>query len=321
MKAERVISIQEPVEVSATASCKKIDDSTKPLPEPLEQQAKPSMSPLEPVTVSEVQPTTEVKTFKQKKKTVAAESKVDTLESVTISEVHSETKVEEFKAKSRVTQEARVEMPIQESITITEIQPEVTIEKITEKKVKQRRAAKMEDKEQTILESRITRVLHQGKEVEEFLDSINVREFGPGESPLRELAQIGMLFRHGITVSEVTSLYETDRFPSLKTPLAQSALVQLVEREGHGALVSQVLTEESTADEASLASTVGFRAFMKMVELRHATVEEAITHFAPSDFTTETWKFAEATQVSISRMGSKDWLECSLFHYTIFNCI
>lgn len=77
-------------------------------------------------------------------------------------------------------------------------------------------------------------------EVEEVLETIGAREFGPGESPLRELAQIGFLLRQGVTVSQITSLYQTDHFPALRSPEAQSALVQLVEREGHETIISQV---------------------------------------------------------------------------------
>jgi len=77
-------------------------------------------------------------------------------------------------------------------------------------------------------------------EVEEILELIRAREFGPGESPLRELAQIGFLLRQGVTVNQITSVYHADHFPALRTPEAQSALVQLVEREGHETLISQV---------------------------------------------------------------------------------
>lgn len=50
-------------------------------------------------------------------------------------------------------------------------------------------------------------------------------------------------------------------------------------------------------DEALLAATVGFHAFMRMVQLQHATVEEVLTHFAPRDFSPHAWETTEATQV------------------------
>lgn len=134
-------------------------------------------------------------------------------------------------------------------------------------------------------------------EVNEILEMIKATEFGPGETPLRELATIGYLVRQGITVNEIYDLYNTDKFPSLQMPESQSALVQLVEREGHAKLISEVLTEETIEDERIVAATVGFRAFLKMIELKHVTVEEVITHFSREDFITQEWKTIEATEV------------------------
>lgn len=135
-------------------------------------------------------------------------------------------------------------------------------------------------------------------EVNEILEMIKAPEFGPGEPPLRELATIGYLVRQGITVNEIYDLYNTDKFPSLQMPESQSALVQLVEREGHAKLISEVLTEETIEDETLMAATVGFRAFLKMIELKHVTVEEVITHFSRDDFITQEWKTIEATEVN-----------------------
>ncbi|KAJ8952457.1 hypothetical protein NQ314_007533 [Rhamnusium bicolor] len=138
--------------------------------------------------------------------------------------------------------------------------------------------------------------LKMAKEVSQILELINVKEFGPGESPLREIAEIGYLVRNGITVKEITVLYDENKFPSLKSPQAQSAMVNVVERKGHGALISEVLTEETTIDERQLAATVGFRAFMKMVEANYVTIEEVITHFTPEDFIQRAWESAEVNE-------------------------
>ncbi|KAJ8977044.1 hypothetical protein NQ317_000716 [Molorchus minor] len=135
--------------------------------------------------------------------------------------------------------------------------------------------------------------LKMAKEVSQILDQVNIKEFGPGEKPLREIAEIGYLLKNGITVKEVTVLYDEDKFQSLKSPEAQSAMVNVVERKGHGALISEVLTEETTIDEAQLAATVGFRAFMKMVEVNYVTIEEVITQFKPEDFIQRAWESTE----------------------------
>lgn len=139
--------------------------------------------------------------------------------------------------------------------------------------------------------------LKMAEEVTQTLELINAKEFGPGLSPLREIAEIGYLIKNGITVKEVTVLYEENKFPSLKSPEAQSALVNVVERKGHGTLISEVLTEETTIDESQLAATVGFRAFMKMVEANYVTIEEVITHFTPEDFIQRAWESTEISEV------------------------
>lgn len=136
-------------------------------------------------------------------------------------------------------------------------------------------------------------------EVNELLEVINAKEFGPGESPLRELAKIGYMLRNGITTQQIESLYDSKHFPALIVPQSQSALVQLVERQGHGALITQILTEETAQDETVVAAKAGFRAFLRMVEMKHSSVEEVIAHFYPEDFKPRSWEQKEAREVSI----------------------
>ncbi|PNF34025.1 hypothetical protein B7P43_G03475 [Cryptotermes secundus] len=377
VQAERVLSVQESVSVSAIASCKKIDDETTENLEKPQEKAKQIMPVQEPLTVSETKPEDVLEDFRSEiskpqevatrtvpvqqpvtvsevhdavqarelvrkkveekamKETVSvqesvivsqvtSESTIEELKekqteekairkiprqkSVTVSEVQSESTVEELKQDKPIEKAQRV-IPVQESVIVSDIQSEATVKELQEKKPKTRHA-KPEKKPavketavvtevksltaEEILEVEETKM---ATEVEELLKFVRAKEFGPGESPLRELAQIGFLVRQGVSVNEITTLYEADRFPALRTPEAQSAMVQVVEREGQGALISQVLTEESTADEDLVASTVGFRAFMRMVEMRHAAVEEVITHFAPEDFRPDAWETSEATQV------------------------
>lgn len=147
--------------------------------------------------------------------------------------------------------------------------------------------------------------MKMAKEVTDMLEFVRAKEFGPGQRPLREIAEIGYLLNNGITVKEVTVLYEEDKFPSLKTPQAQSAMVNVVERKGYGALISEVLTEETTVDEQKLAATVGFRAFMKMVEASYVTIEEVLTEFMPEDFIQRAWESTEITEVSQNHLSEK----------------
>lgn len=144
--------------------------------------------------------------------------------------------------------------------------------------------------------------IKMAREITEILEIINAKEFGSGEYPLREIAEIGYLIRNGITTKEITVLYNEEKFPSLKTPEAQSALVSVIERKGYGPLISEVLTEEKTIDEKELAATVGFRAFMKMIDKKHVTVEEVITYFKPDDFLHHIWQTTELKEVYIQKL-------------------
>lgn len=301
-KAEQRLDVAESVETTATASMKKLDEKQ----EEIKVETAEKLIPVqESVTVSETQIAEQVEEVVEEKKTQKKAKKTVTInESVEISEIELETAVEDFKEEARV-RSAKLVADVQEPISIEEVQTEGVVTELVEKKPKSRKAkvdkkAAMEERvEITEVTTQIYEEAKHAREVEEILEFVGAKQFGPGENPLRELAQIGFLVRNGVTVSEITNLYYEDYFPALKTPEAQSAMVQLVEREGHSALISEVITEETATDE-TLASTVGFRAFMRMVELEHATVEQVLTHFAPQDFSPHAWETTEATQVIIS---------------------
>lgn len=152
-------------------------------------------------------------------------------------------------------------------------------------------------------------------EVNEVLNFIGAHKFGSGELPLRELATIGYLVQRGITVTEITRLYNSDSFPALRNPQSQAALVQLVEREGHGRMISEVLTEETIIDDEHMfASTVGFRAFMRMIQEQHITIEQVIANFKEEDFVSQEWQYGEIRErcrtmsSERSSMGSREVL-------------
>jgi len=305
--ATRTAVVQESVAVSEVQDVGRVEEFVQ---KTVEEKAQKIVSTQESVSVLQVTSESTIEKLKEKPATQEkAIRKLSGQETVTVSEVQSESRVEEFD-QDKPIEKAKKVIPVQESVVVSDIQSEATVKELKEKKPKTRRAKP--EKKPTVQDTAVVtevksltaeEVLDKEEtkmvtEVEEFMKFVRAKEFGPGESPLRELAQIGFLVRQGVSVNEITALYEADHFPSLRTPEAQSAMVQLVEREGHGALVSQVLTEESTADEDLVASTIGFRAFMRMVEARHATVEEVITHFAPEDFRPHAWETSEATEVS-----------------------
>lgn len=271
---------------------------------------------IKPVVVSETHVIEETKEIESTVKPERAQPILDTLEPLKTEAVASCKKVENVEEqekpkelaqeiiiphKSIITEQKTVEEKVTELKETKEERHKVNVD--VQEKVSLDYADITEVKLDQIIE-RVEQIVQRGemkmaKEVNELLEFIDVKQFGPGEQPLREIAEIGYLFKHGIAVKEITVLYQENRFPSLKTPQAQSALVNVVERKGHGALISEVLTEETTIDEKQLAATVGFRAFMKMVESEYVTIEEVITNFTPEDFISRAWESTEVTEVRI----------------------
>ena len=293
-KAHRVIPVQEPVVTEATASLRKIDDKPKKIAPRVDERARPVVEEREGiVVVSEITQEDVAPTFTVESTADRARVTSEIFETVAISEVHTESGVQEIKrTESKQRRAKKTVVTSQESSDVVEVrQTRVQEFEEIEEKPKRKRS-------KPIIEIIDKYRENIAREVDEIMEMLNAKEFGPGESPLRELATIGFLVRQGVSVNEINeSLYRTDAFPALRTPDAQNALVQLVEREGHGPLITQVLTEETTTDESVVAATVGFRAFMRMVELIHATVEEVITHFAPEDFRPRAWEVTEVTEV------------------------
>lgn len=261
-RAKKVVPVQEPLITETTPSLKKVDDKQKAILK-VDEKAEKTIEEQQGILVSEI--TSEDTASDFVIDTIVDKAKItsETFETVSVTEVHTETGIRELKKKKKKSEKRASQST------------EISVEKI------------IEEQKENIAE-----------EVDVIMDLFSAPEFGPAEQPLRELATIGFLVRQGVTVYEINeSLYRTDKFPALKTPDAQNALVQLVERKGHGPLITQVLTEETTTDESIVAATVGFRAFMKMVELQHATVEEVITHFTPEDFRPRAWEVTEITEV------------------------
>ncbi|GBO99815.1 Titin, partial [Eumeta japonica] len=232
------------------------------------------------ITIADAVPITPIK--KEKAKAIVTEA-----EHVETVDIASYKKVDKKLEKTPQPEEVDMAVTPHEHLVTTKQEKEETVESFTEKTIEKYKAIlKLVEKD--------TRM---AAEVNELLEVINAKEFGPGESPLRELAAIGYMLRNGVTTEQIQSLYDSEYFPSLRVPQAQSALVHLVERQGHGTLITEVLTEETTQDEDTVAAKVGFRAFLKMVEMKHTSVEEVIAHFYPEDFKPRSWEQKEAHEV------------------------
>lgn len=141
------------------------------------------------------------------------------------------------------------------------------------------------------------RNLANDTEIATLFDQINVDNYGPGLETIKDLTIIGYLMQQGSGIDDIKNIYNTDGFTALKQPESQFALVQLIEREGHGKLITDILIAEHIADDNILASTVGFLAFLKMIELKHTTVENFISLLCRDDFTRQEWKSIEGKEV------------------------
>lgn len=158
--------------------------------------------------------------------------------------------------------------------------------------------------EKTITKSDIIEI-SQHEDVTTILETIDTEIFKAGEKSLRDLATISVLLTYGLEISEITYLYEANIFPTLKDPETQAALVQLVEREGHEELIAQILAEQaSEEDETSVAATIGFRAFIKMIEISNITIEEVITKFVKEDFIAQEWKYTKEVVITLKVLGA-----------------
>lgn len=65
------------------------------------------------------------------------------------------------------------------------------------------------------------------REVDQVLDQIELAEFGPAEQPLRELATISVLTRHGVTAEQVRTpspFYGADNCADMSRPAVSSYL-------------------------------------------------------------------------------------------------
>lgn len=269
---------------------------------------------IKPLDVTEVQPSEATEEIPASTAEAAkAKPILDILESVKTEAIASCKKIDEKDEESLLKQGTEKLSPT-EPLRIDEVLAEEIIKDIEKilPQVERARPTTQEGPGETvnITEVKLEQIIERcekiirksevkmAKEVTHLLELINAKEFGVGQAPLREIAEIVYLLRNGITVKEVTVLYDDNKFPSLKSPEAQSAMVNVVERKGHGALISEVLTEETTIDESQLAATVGFRAMMKMVEANYVSVEEILTNFTPEDFMQRVWEATETLEVS-----------------------
>lgn len=139
--------------------------------------------------------------------------------------------------------------------------------------------------------------LKSSSDVNEMMKKLQSKSFTTAEESLRELATIAFMIKKGLSVSDVEKLFQASAFPELQTPESQCALVQILEKHGYAALVSEVLEEKTDMEiDENFVATAGFRAFMKMIQTKKINAEDIVLSITPEDFAAINWK-QEAKEV------------------------
>lgn len=86
--------------------------------------------------------------------------------------------------------------------------------------------------------------------IEEILTEQFPKEFSTEmQKPVsQEMAKVSVMLKEGVQAQEIMAMIEAGDLPNLKRPEAQMPLVNMVEEQGHTAIVCQVLIEDSVSD-------------------------------------------------------------------------
>lgn len=132
--------------------------------------------------------------------------------------------------------------------------------------------------------------LKNSNEINEILKKVKLEYLGKENEPIKELAVISFMLQSGLSTNDIQKLFELKLFPNLQATESQSAFVHVLEREGFANLVTEILSEKSESEiDDDFISTVGFRAFLKMIDLRKVKIEDLILIITPEDFASN-WK-------------------------------
>ena len=95
--------------------------------------------------------------------------------------------------------------------------------------------------------------------MEDIVDMANhPEEFNLRSQPVPEMAQISTFLNEGVTSEEILALVKAGELPALTMPETQWPIIEIMEKLGHTAIVSQVIVEESALGlkEEELTETV-----------------------------------------------------------------
>lgn len=86
--------------------------------------------------------------------------------------------------------------------------------------------------------------------VEEIITDQFAKEFAPEkrEPVTQEMAKVSVMLKEGVQAQEIMSMIEAGQLPELRKPETQMPLINVVEEQGHSALICQVLIEDSVKE-------------------------------------------------------------------------
>lgn len=86
--------------------------------------------------------------------------------------------------------------------------------------------------------------------VEEIITEQFAKEFAPEvrEPVTQEMAKVSVMLKEGVQAEEIMSMVETGQLPALRKPETQIPLINVVEEQGHSAIICQVLIEDSVKE-------------------------------------------------------------------------
>lgn len=76
--------------------------------------------------------------------------------------------------------------------------------------------------------------------------AMHPQEFDLMAKPVPELASVSTLLHEGVSCEEMLTIVKAGELPALKLPETQWPLIQIMDRLGQTAIVSQVIVEEPT---------------------------------------------------------------------------
>lgn len=76
--------------------------------------------------------------------------------------------------------------------------------------------------------------------------AMHPQEFDLSAKPVPELASVSTLLHEGVSCEEMLTIVKAGELPALKLPETQWPLIQIMDRLGQTAIVSQVIVEEPT---------------------------------------------------------------------------